>query len=191
MSKAICRIWNISLVSRLSIKALTISLIIYAGASLTACSRMPFMSENRAYSRIFATDFSTAWTAALEAANNNRNFVDNHNRDIGTIDTKWIDNTEQKHFLEVFSNEDFFLRGRYRMRILVREGKKNDQQAVLIRIQKEQQLERTFLAGWETVESSGIEEAQLLYRIGRLLAIHDYNESLKDDDLKKGEPVDL
>lgn len=152
---------------------------------------MPFMEPNKAHTRIFATDYSTAWTASLEASNQNRNLVFNHNREQGWIETNWIENTEQRHFLDVFTSEDFFLRSRYRMKIYLYDGKKNGQPSVLVRVLKELQIEKTFLGGWEQVKSSGTEEAVLLYRIGRLIAISDYIEKQKMDALKDAEPEDL
>ncbi|MCO5143233.1 MAG: outer membrane protein assembly factor BamC [Oligoflexia bacterium] len=134
------------------------------------------MKQNKAASRIFLSDFATAWTAALEAASAGRDIVRIQNRETGTIETNWIDNSISRQFLDVFSDEDFFLRMRYKLQIHVREGKKNEQTAVLIRVIKYQQKESTFLGGWQDIETDGIEESVYLYRIGRLIAIQQYTE---------------
>jgi hypothetical protein len=99
-----------------------------------------------------------------------------NNREAGIIETGWINNTESRQFLDVFSNEDFFLQSRYKLRVQVREGKKNGQQAVMIRVLKDQQNQNTFLGGWQETESDEIEESVYLYRIGRLIAIQQFNE---------------
>lgn len=148
---------------------------------LSSCSNLPFAKQNKAYSRIFLTDFSTAWTAALEAASSGRSdTVKNNNRETGVIDTNWIDSSEPRQFLDVFSDADFFLRSRYRMEIQVREGRKNDQSAVMVRVMKQQQQESTFLGGFQEQESDGIEENVLLYRVGRLIAIQQHNEDQEE-----------
>lgn len=143
---------------------------------LTGCANLPFVPINRAPSRIFVSDFSTAWSAALEAVSAGRDVIRVNNRETGVIETGWINNTESRQFLDVFSNEDFFLQMRYKMQVHVREGKKNGKQAVMIRVLKHQQRQATFLGGWQEVESDGLEESVYLYRIGRLIAIQQYTE---------------
>jgi hypothetical protein len=151
-------------------------LLLVAAASLNSCANLPFVPQTKAPSRVFLTDFATAWTAALEAVSVNKDVVKSNNRETGIIETNWIDHSVQRHFLDVFKDEDFFLRMRHRMQIHVREGKKNDQQAVLVRVIKQQQRESTFLGGFQEVETDGLEESVLLYRIGRLIAIQQYTE---------------
>lgn len=149
-------------------------LLTAACLSLAACSNLPFVRQNKAPTRIFLTDFSTAWTASLEAISAGRDVVRSQNRETGIIETNWVENSESRQFLDVFSDEDFFLRMRFRLQVHVREGKKNDQQAVMIRVIKQQQKENTFLGGYQDVESDGLEESVYLYRIGRLIAIQQY-----------------
>lgn len=147
----------------------------------SSCSNLPFVKQNKAYSRIFLTDYSTAWTAALESVSQGRDTIRIQNRETGTIESAWIDHSEQRQFLDVFSDENFFLRMRYRLQVQVREGTKNDQKAVLVRVLKQQQKESTFLGGWQDVESDGLEESVYLYRIGRMIAIQQYNEKQEDE----------
>lgn len=149
------------------------------GAGL-GCSNLPFVPINHAPSRIFLTDYSTAWNAALEAVSAGRDVVRVNNRESGIIETNWINNTESRNFLDVFSNEDFFLQMRYKLQVQVREGKKNDQQAVMVRVLKQQQRQNTFLGGWMDVESDGLEESVYLYRIGRLVAIQQFTEDQQE-----------
>ena len=154
---------------------------------LSSCSNLPFVKQNKAPTRIFLTDFSTAWTAALEAVSNGKDVIKIQNRDTGLIETSWIDNSESRQFLDVFSDEDFFLRSRYKLQVQVREGKKNDQQAVLVRVLKHGQRESTFLGGWQDIQSDLLEESVYLYRIGRLIAIQQYSE---DQDIKERQNLD-
>lgn len=152
--------------------------------ALASCSNMPFVRQNKAPTRLFLTDFSTAWTATLEAVSGGKDVIKSQNRETGIIETGWIENSESRSFLDVFSDEDFFLRMRYRLQVHVREGKKNNQQAVLIRVIKQQQKESTFLGGYQEAESDGLEESVYLYRIGRLIAIQQYAED-QDEKIKQ------
>ena len=158
---------------------------------LTACSNMPFVKINKAPTRIFVTDFSTAWTAALESVSAGKDIIKINNREAGIIETGWINNTDLRQFLEMFTDEDFFLRTRYRLQVQVREGKKNEQQSVMIRVLKFQQKETTFLGGWQDVETDGLEESVYLYRIGRLIAIQQNAEEAESKKKKLDEGDDL
>lgn len=144
---------------------------------LSGCSTLPFVKQNKAFTRIFLSDFATAWTASLEAVSAGRtDVVRVNNRETGIIETGWIDNTESRQFLDVFRDEDFFLRMRYKMQVQVREGIKNGQQAVMVRVLKQQQQQTTFMGGFNELESDGVEEGVYLYRIGRLIALQQSNE---------------
>lgn len=152
--------------------------LVFLGAALLlgGCSNLPFVKVNKAPTRIFLTDFSTAWTAALEAVSGGKDIIKIQNRETGVVETNWIDNTDLRQFLDVFSDEDFFLRSRFRLQVQVREGKKNGQQAVMVRVLKFGQKENTFLGGFQEDETDGLEESVYLYRIGRLIAIQQHNE---------------
>lgn len=151
---------------------------------------MPFVRQNKAQTRIFLADYSTAWSAILEAVSQGKDIIKLQNRELGTIETNWIDNTDLYSFLESFTDEDFFLRARYKLQVQVREGKKNGEPSVLVQILKFTQMEKTFLGGWEDVESDGVEEKTYLYRIGRLIAIQQHNEA-QEEARKQNDPEDL
>jgi hypothetical protein len=162
-------------------------LLVLALVAFSGCSNLPFVKQNKAPTRIFLTDFSTAWTAALEGVSNGKDIIRVQNRETGVIETNWIDNSESRQFLDVFSDEDFFLRSRFKLQVQVREGKKNGQQAVLVRVLKQSQKESTFLGGFQEVESDLLEESVYLYRIGRLIAIQQYTD---DQDVKERQILD-
>jgi hypothetical protein len=146
---------------------------------LTACSSLPFVNIDKAHTRVFQTDYSTAWTAAFDAVSMGRDIIRVQNRELGIIETSWVDYTEQKHFLEVFSDEQFFLRARFRLKVQLREGRKNGQQAVIVQILREEQSEKTFLAGWSPSDNAEPNiEAAVLYRVGRLIAMQEHNDKL-------------
>lgn len=141
---------------------------------------LPFVKQKQAPYRIYRADFSTAWDATLQAVTLGRDVIRLQNRDLGVIETDWIDNTSDHAFLQVFSDEDFFLRSRYRLQVQLREGTKNgDAPVVMVRVLKYQQMERTFLSGWEDVESDGIDEDTYLYLIGRKIALKNLEPNKK------------
>ena len=148
-----------------------------------ACTSLPFHQEKKAHYRIFLTDFSTAWKASVEAVSG-KSAVLNLNREAGTIELGWKINTEEHNFLESFTGENYYRQARYRLFLRLHEGKKNGKQAVMIQVQKEQQAEKSIFANWETVPSSGLDEATYLYRIGRLIALQEY-EDKKDEEKSK------
>lgn len=171
---------------RPSIRIFPTTLAVAVAAALlgSGCANLPFVKQNKAPTRIFLTDFSTAWTAALEAVSSGKDIIRVSNRETGIIETAWVDNSESRQFLDVFSDEDFFLRSRYKLQVHVREGEKNEQQAVLVRVLKHTQKESTFLGGFQDVESDLLEESVYLYRIGRLIAIQQYNDEQDSKDRK-------
>ena len=143
-------------------------------------SEMPFVQINKAPYRIYKADFSTAWEATLQAVSLGRDVVKYQNRDLGIIESDWIENTDDHAFLQSFSSEDFFLRSRYRLQVQVREGTKNGAApVVMVRVLKLQQMERTFLSGWEDVESDGVDESTYLYLIGRKISLRQMEEEKK------------
>lgn len=148
----------------------------------SGCSNLPFVEQNRAFSRIFVTDFATAWSSALEALGTAgvRDII--QNRDLGTIETGYVRNTDTRNYFEAFGPEDYYRRARYRLFIYIREGKKSKVRAVVVRIQKEQQVEKSPFSGWETIESNGLDEAIYLYRVGRVIALQSFADRL--DELK-------
>ncbi len=123
----------------------------------------------------------------MEAVSNGKDVIHSNSRETGIIETNWIDNSLSRQFLDVFSDEDFFLRSRYKLQVHVREGKKDGQQAVLVRVLKQAQRESTFLGGFQDVQSDLLEESVYLYRIGRLIAIQQYGD---EQEAKEREIVD-
>ena len=149
---------------------------------INACSTLPFLDQNKAYSRIFLTDFGNTWSAALESVADAKEVQ--QNRDQGTIETGWIPNSASRNFIESFSAESHYRRSRYRLFLYVREGIKAKQTASVVRIQKEQQVQKSPFAAWESIESTGVDEAAYLYRIGRLVALQEYAEKRDEEKTK-------
>jgi hypothetical protein len=119
------------------------------------------------YNRTYLTDINTAWQGVLEAIKASP--IDVTNREAGFIQTKWIDNTEQRNFTDSFGGSDYVLRAQYRFRINVSKTFYNGEPGSKISVQKEQLIQYDVLEGWRRKESDSIDEKSLLYRIGRIV----------------------
>jgi hypothetical protein len=139
------------------------------------------------FSRIYLTDFNTAWQAVLDALKAIP--ADVTNREAGFIQTRWSDNTSLKNFTDSFGAADTYLKSQYRLKVNVsKEGNYNGSPspAVKITVQKDQIVQRDVLDGWRPVETDTIEENTLLYRIGRLILLRMKLANIEEDKIKKG-----
>ncbi|MGK5089762.1 hypothetical protein WDW86_19600 [Bdellovibrionota bacterium FG-2] len=123
----------------------------------------------RSFSKIYLTDFNLAWQAILESLK--QNAMDVTNRDSGHIQTKWTDNTAEKNLIDSFGSADAYLKAQVRYKVTASKGFYNGKSSVKITIQKEQMIQRDVLEGWKPVQTDSVEEATLLYRIGRILTM--------------------
>jgi hypothetical protein len=121
------------------------------------------------FSRIFLTDFNTAWQAVLESMKNSR--LDVTNREGGYLQTRWTENTAEKNFVDSFGNADAYLKAQYRFKVNISKGAYNGEASIKVTVQKEQLIQRDVLEGWKPIETDSIDENTLLYRIGRLIYI--------------------
>ncbi len=121
------------------------------------------------FSRIYLTDFNTAWQSVLDSLKASR--LDVSNREGGFIQSRWTENTAEKNFVDSFGGADAFLKAQYRFRVNVAKGFYNGRPSVKVTVQKEQLVQRDVLEGWKGAETDTIDENTLLYRIGRLIFI--------------------
>lgn len=135
------------------------------------------------FDRIYLADFNTAWQAALESLKNTR--LDVSNREGGFIQTKWIENTAEKNFIDTFGEASAFLKAQYRFRISLGKGNFHKKPTVKVSVIKEQLIERDVLEGWKGVETDSIDENTLLYRIGRIIYIKTKINQLEEERAKK------
>lgn len=120
-------------------------------------------------SRIYLTDFNTAWQSVGEALKAVP--VDITNREGGFIQTKWTINTAEKNFTDSFGGADAYLEAKYRVRVTVAKGFFSGKPSVKVTVQKDQLIQRDVLEGWRPIETDSVDENTLLYRIGRLIHI--------------------
>jgi hypothetical protein len=178
--KPISRFWKSfagSLISAAAVLALTGS----------GCSRSIFAQPGteleRIYSRIFITDYNTAWQSSLEALKRFEKTV--QNRQGGTMQTTWIDNTAEKNFIESFGGDVTYLKTKYRLNVTVAPGNYNGRPSVKVSILKDQMVQRDLLEGWRQVQSDAIEENTFLYRIGRIIYIKLKLKQMEDQKMQQ------
>jgi hypothetical protein len=121
------------------------------------------------FTRIYLTDFNTAWQGVLESMKHNR--LDISNREAGYVQTKWTDNTEEKNMADSYSGTSAYLKAEYRFHVNVSKGFYNGKPSVKVTVQREQLVQRDVLEGWRPTETDSIEENTLLYRIGRIIFV--------------------
>jgi hypothetical protein len=154
--------------SRILTLALAGTLLLGAGSCTTAYRHsVGIIDTVQVFTRIYLTDFNTAWQAVLDALKNSR--LDISNREGGIIQTRWTDNTSEKNFTDSFGDADSYLKAQYRVRVTVAKGFFNGRQSIKVTVQKEQLYQRDVLEGWRPSETDSIDENTLLYRIGRII----------------------
>ena len=83
-------------------------------ARLSVIFHSPGTELDHIYSRIYLTDYNTAWQAALEALKRFDKTV--QNRQGGILETVWLDNTTEKNFIDSFGGDATYLNARYRIK---------------------------------------------------------------------------
>lgn len=154
-----------------------------SGAGCMSAYKKTIGSDSRVFSRIYLTDFNTAWQAVLDGLKYCR--LDISNREGGFIQSKWTDNTAEKNFTDSFGNTDSFLKAQYRFRVTVSKGFYNGRPSVKVAVQKEQLVQRDVLEGWRPIETDEIDENTLLYRIGRLIQIRMKIAKIEEERTRK------
>ena len=137
----------------------------------------------RVFSRIYLTDFNTAWQSVLESMKSLR--LDVTNREGGFIQTRWTENTAEKNFIDSFGAAESYLKAQFRFRVNVARGFYNGKPSIKVTVQREQLVQRDVLEGWRPVETDEVEERTLLYRIGRIIVIRTKLARLEEIKTKK------
>jgi len=138
---------------------------------------------DQSFSRVFLTDFNTAWQAVLDALKSSS--LDVSNREAGFIQTKWTDNTSDKNFTDSFGGSDAYLKAQLRLKVNIAKGFFNGLPSIKVTIKKEQLVQRDVLEGWVPIQTDDIDENTLLYRIGRLIYIRMKIAALEDQKAKE------
>ena len=97
--------------------------------------------------------------------------MDITNKEGGFIQTKWVDNTAEKNFIDSFRDTGGYVKAQFRLKLSITKGRRSGKSTVRVKVIKEQLVQNDALDGWRPTETDPIEENTLLYRIGRVIAI--------------------
>ncbi len=134
----------------------------------------------RFFTKIFMGDFSLAWESSIESMKTSPMEV--VNRENGTLQTKWIDNTAERNLIDSAGSVNQYLKAQYRFRVALAKGVYDGKPSVRISVQKEQQIQRDVLEGWIQQPPDGIQENSLLYRIGKVM---EFKSRLQEIETRK------
>jgi len=124
---------------------------------------------DRVETRVYRTDFNTAWQSVLEALKSYR--LDVSNREGGYLQTRWTENTAERNFFDSYGGTPNYQKAQFRYRVSVIKGMVGGQSSVKVQVQRDQLVQRDVLEGWRPLETDGIEEKTFLYRVGQVVKI--------------------
>ncbi len=148
-------------------------------ACVSAYKKSVNASTEQNFRRIFFIDLNTAWQATLDALKSH--VLDVSNREAGFIQTRWKDNTALKNLSESTNTTDVYIKTQYRFRVSVAKGFFDGRPSIQVGVIKEQLVQRDVLEGFRGVETDGIEERSLLYRIGRIITVRKRIEAIEEE----------
>ena len=163
--------------------ALPLILLILLNGCMSAYKKSVGGDTDQIFSKIFISEYSMAWEAAVDALKASPMEV--VNRENGTLQTKWIDNTAERNMIDSAGSVSPYTKAQYRFRVSLAKGSLEGKNSVRMVVQKEQQIQRDVLEGWRNQESDGIQENSLLYRVGKLIEFKIKNEKIENQKIKK------
>lgn len=135
------------------------------------------------HTKIFISEYTIAWESAVDALKTSP--MEIVNRENGTLQTKWIDNTAERNLIDSTGSVSPYTKAQYRFRVSLAKGFFEGKPSVRTSVQKEQQIQRDVLEGWRNEESDGKQENSLLYRIGKLIEFRSRLQNIENQRLKK------
>ena len=168
---------------RLKVCLLPLLLIVTGTACMTAYKKSVGGDTEQVFSKIFIADYNMAWEASVDALKASPMEV--VNRENGTIQTKWIDNTAERNLIDSAGSVSLYSKAQYRFRVSLAKGNFEGRNSVRMSVQKEQQVQRDVLEGWRNQETDGIQENSLLYRVGKLIEFKIKNEKIENQKIRK------
>jgi len=164
--------------------------ILFIGASLlgtfgcaSAYQKMVGSNIDQVYFKTFVVEYLSVWDAAIDALKTSP--MELVNRENGILQTKWIDNTAERNMLDSNGRESLYVRAQFRFRVVLAKGFFEGRPSVKVSVQKEQQYQRDVLEGWRNLETDGIQENAMLYRIGKLIDMRERVNQMEQDLLKR------
>lgn len=128
-------------------------------------------------SHIFKADYNQTWQSVIQVMK--KYDIAQQNQEAGFIKTRWMDNTLEVNFADSFGAGDSVKAAKFKLIVNVVKGYRASREVTKVTIYKRQLMEQDFLQGWKEVNTDGILEKTLLYRMERLIAI---DNSLREID---------
>jgi hypothetical protein len=150
---------------------------------MTAYKKSVGGDSDKVFNKIFISEYPLAWESAVEALKASP--MDVVNRENGTLQTKWIDNTAERNLLDSAGSVSPYIKAQFRFRLSLAKGFFEGEPSVRVNIQKEQQVQRDVLEGWINQETDGIQENSLLYRISKLIEMKRRLQDIENQHLNK------
>ena len=163
--------------------SLVVVVLIATSACMSAYKKSVGGDSQKVYAKIFIAEYPVAWEAAVDALKASP--MEIVNRENGTLQTKWIDNTAERNLIDSAGTVNPYTKAQYRFRVTLAKGFYDGRSSVRASIQKEQEIQRDVLEGWVNQESDGIQENSLLYRIGKVIEAKVRIQEIDNQKLKK------
>lgn len=119
--------------------------------------------------KVYDVDFNRSWLAVIQVMKGYD--IEEQNQEAGFIKTRWMDNTIEVNFSDSFGSSDTVKSAKVRVTLTVTRGFRLGQEVSKVTVQKRQLVENDFLQGFKEIETDGILENTILYRIERVIAI--------------------
>lgn len=143
------------------------SLIIFS--FLVGCTQQPVRKKKKTQliqQKIYYASYDNVWRAAQLAL---KYPIAMNNMDNGVLETEFIKADEG---FQALSEDEFVSSGlKYKISLLLAKGKTEGRDSVRVTIKKILEKRRDFFSDPETIESDGLEEMVIFYRIDRELLI--------------------
>lgn len=166
--------------------ALGVMLLIFA-CGLAGCQSAYLESvggdPNQTHTRIFPSQYPMVWSAVLEVFKTTP--LETVNRESGVIETQWVDNTIEKNLLESAGTPTPYVKARYKFKIRLSEGYYEGRPSVRVHLTKTQQVLRDVLEGFRSIDTDGIQERTIMYRLGQVIAIQKKLSKLEEERIKR------
>lgn len=143
----------------------TTAVFLVAFALLTACVTKPEFTPDGPVTQIFRGSYDDVWRATQKALAKYPIRV--NNSDTGILQTDYV--RGGKAYKPPFSNETFSSGYRHQITLRLARGQAKGQPAVKVSITKSPEMQRDFFSTATSLNSDGVEERILLYRIQREL----------------------
>ena len=169
--------------NRLKLIPLLLLFSVLSTSCMTAYKKSVGGDSEQVFTKVFLSEYPNAWEAAVDAMKASPMEV--VNRENGTLQTKWIDNTAERNLIDSAGSVSPYVKAQYRFRVVLAKGFFEGRSSVRVSVQKEQQYQRDVLEGWRNQETDGIQENSLLYRIGKLIEFKIRIQNIENQKLQR------